>query len=212
MYARVRIRTRGPSQRDDHADRFDRFDRVELFDRTYPYFEYILSSHASSALTISNLSALGFSVTAVPGRGIAVKRDHSPLEVGNGVSGSGFVLTGVRGARLLVGSRVRLMLASLGRRLYAPGAKVATSSRLSSDTLPRRRAMGGAKGVMGDMRSGFRDLPWKGPVVMFLGMLTETVLPLRECVVLGFREREMLGLRECVALGFRECEVLGPRD
>lgn len=81
------------------------------------------------ALTVSNLSTLGFSVTAVPGRGIAVRRDHSPLLVtGNGVSGSGFVLTGVRGARLLVGSRVRLMLASLGRRLYAPGARVAALS------------------------------------------------------------------------------------
>jgi hypothetical protein len=182
-----------------------------LLDRTYPYFEYILSSHASSALTISHLSTLGFSVTAVPGRGIAVRRDHSPLvATGNGVSGSGFVLTGVRGA--LVGSRVRLILASLGRRLYAPGARVAASSKLSSDTLPRRRAMGGAKGVMGDIRSGFRALPWKGATVMPLGMLTETVLPLREWVALGFREREMLGLRECVTLGFRECEVLGPRD
>lgn len=134
-----------------------------------------------------------------------MRRDHSPLvATGNGVSGSGFVLTGVRGARLLVGSRVRLMLASLGRRLYAPGARVAASSRLSSDTLPRRRAMGGAKGVMGDIRSGFRALPWKGAAVIPLGMLTETVLPLRECVTLGFRE--------CVTLGFRECEVLGPRD
>jgi hypothetical protein len=197
MHARVCVRTRRPSQHDDRADRFDRFDRVDLLDRTYPYFEYILSSHASSALTISSLSTLGFSVTAVPGRGIAVRRDHSPLVVtGNGVSGSGFVLTGVRGARLLVRSRVRLMLASLGRRLYAPGARVAASSRLSSDTLPRRRAMGGAKGVMGDIWSGFRAFPWNGPAVMPLGMLRETVLP----------------LREWVALGFRDCEVLGPRD
>lgn len=88
-----------------------------------------MSALTVSNLTVSNLSTLGFSATAVPGRGIAVRRDHSPLLVtGNGVSGSGFVLTGVRGARLLVGSRVRLMLASLGRRLYAPGARVAASS------------------------------------------------------------------------------------
>lgn len=196
-----------PSQHDDRADRLDQFDRVDLFDRTYPYFEYILSSHASSALTVSNLSTLGFSVTAVPGRGIAVRRDQSSV-TGNGVSGSGFVLTGVRGARLLVGNRVRLMLASLGRRLYAPGATVAVSSKLSSDTLPRRRAMGGAKGVTGDIRSGFMAWPWKGPAVMPLGMLTERVLPLRECVALGFRERETLGLRECVTLLFREREML----
>lgn len=39
-------------------------------------------------------------------------------------------------------------------------------------------------------------------------MLTETLLPLREWVALGFREREMLGLRECVALVFREREIL----
>ena len=68
--------------------------------------------------------------------------------------------------------------------------------------------MGGAKGVMGVIRSGFSAFPWKEPAVMPLGMLTETVLPLREWFVLGFREREMLGLRECVALVFREREIL----
>lgn len=68
----------------------------------YPYFEYILNSHASSST----------------GLGIAVMgRLQSPLPTGKGVRGNGFVLTGVLGGRLLVVSLVKLILVSLGRLL-----------------------------------------------------------------------------------------------
>lgn len=136
----------------------------------YPYVEYSLTSHASLSGPVGR------------GSGTYV---HSPLFTGNGVRGSGLVLTGVRGGRRDVGSRVRLMLVSLGRRLYAPGARMLGSS---SDSRPRRRDMGGAKGVMGDMRRGFSVLPWKGPVVLRAGMVAERLLPLREWAMLPFRD------------------------
>lgn len=132
----------------------------------------MLTSHASLSARMS----LGL------GSGAYV---HSALCTGNGVSGNGFVLTAVLEGRLLVGSLVRLMDASLGRRLYAPGARVLVSS---SDKRPRRRDIGGAKGVTGDMRRGFSALPWKGPAVVRPGMVTERLLPLREWALLPFRD------------------------
>jgi hypothetical protein len=127
------------------------------------------------------------STFGVSGFGIAVNRCvQSPLPTGNGVSGNGFVLTGVRGGLLDIGRRVRLILASLGRRLYAPGARVLVSS---SGRRPRRREIGGADGVTGDMRKGFSALPWKGPAIMLeRGMVTESLLPVRECATLPLRD------------------------
>lgn len=142
----------------------------------------MLNSQASSTVFVS----ASFGTDSV-GLGIAVNGCvQSPLPTGNGVSGNGLVLTGVRGGLLDVGSRVRLILASLGRRLYAPGASVLVSS---SDKRPRRREIGCAKGVTGDMRSGFSALPWKGPaVVLERGMVTEWLLPVRECATLPLRD------------------------
>lgn len=136
----------------------------------------MLTSHASSAVLVP-----------VVGLGIAVSGGYvqSSVPTGNGVIGKGFVLTGVRGGRRDVGSRVRLILVSLGRLLYAEGARVAVSS---SDRRPRRRAMGGAKGVTGDMRSGFRALPWNGAAVGRPVVLIERLLPLRECTMLALRD------------------------
>lgn len=114
------------------------------------------------------------------------------------------MLTGVRGGLLVVGSLASPMLASLGRRLYAPGARGAVSLSLSldSETLPRREGRAGAKRVLGDMRRGSRAFPWKGPAVVEM----ESVLPLRGMEVL------MLGLRECVVLGAREGSREGARE
>jgi hypothetical protein len=155
----------------------------------------MLNSQASSVVLVSIFSvSLGIS-----GFGIAVNFCvQSPLPTGKGVSGNGLVLTGVLGGLLLVGRRVRLMLASLGRRLYAPGARSGTSS-LSSGRRPRRSGIGAAYGVTGDMRRGFRALPWKGPAVLKLerGIATERLLPLRECVALGLRDCTKLTLRDC---------------
>lgn len=139
----------------------ERADLTDLSDLTYPYLSYMLKSHASASATVGLGSGTYF---------------HSPLFTGNGVRGSGLVLTGVLGGRLDVGRRVRLMLVSLGQRVYAPGARVVSSS----DRLPRRRVMGGAKGVTGDMRRGFIALNGKGPGMEWPGMVTERLLPLRE--------------------------------
>lgn len=145
----------------------------------------MLNSQASSGAFDSVVLVSAFGTSG--GLGIAVSGCvQSPLPTGNGVSGNGFVETGVRGGLLDVGSRVRLMLASLGRRLYAPGASVLVSS---SERRPRRSEIGGAKGVTGDMRSGFKALPWKGPaVVLERGMVTERLLPVRECATLPLRD------------------------
>src|SRR5690242_13227270 len=157
----------------------------------------MLSSHASSCVLVSkcvcegegdcgcdgtnaSLDSLGafslffvlsFSSALDSGRGMAVSCVQSPLVTGNGVMGSGLVLTGVRGGRRL-GSRERLMLVSLGRRLCTVLGRVTASSSVSR---LRRSDAGGAKGVTGDMRRGFSALPWNG--VARVGMATESVLP-----------------------------------
>ena len=146
----------------------------------------MLNSQASSAARISVCRTASFASLVAAGLGIAVSGCvQSPLATGNGVNGNGFVLAGVLGGLLLVGRRVRLILASLGRRLYATGARVAISS---SGGRPWRREAGGAKGVTGDIRSGSRALPWNGPVVERPGMVTERLFPLWDWMVLALRD------------------------